>query len=185
MAVSYDVDSPYFYENWTNQLGTWSTSSPIQTRLPKTLGAPSAPGNPGANSGGTPNAAVPTGSFNGCPTSADSGVTRCMEGNPINAATGNKFQVETDFVGAPHTGLALQRYYNNQDTTASPFGAGWRSTYHRALIIPALPLVNYARLTSRTPIQAIRADGYVDTFTQNIMGCGNPTPMSPAVWLRL
>src|SRR5262249_22599732 len=30
------------------------------------------------------------------------------EGNPINPGTGNKFQAETDFTAAPHTGLSLR-----------------------------------------------------------------------------
>jgi len=43
-------------------------------------------------------------------------------GNPINAATGNKLQVETDFVGAPQTQLELRRSDNSQDSTAEKRG---------------------------------------------------------------
>ncbi|MGH6852171.1 MAG: hypothetical protein ACREDJ_03025, partial [Methylocella sp.] len=32
------------------------------------------------------------------------------EGGPINSGTGDKYQVETDFVGVPNTGLELRRY---------------------------------------------------------------------------
>jgi RHS repeat-associated protein len=77
-------------------------------------------------------------------------------GNPINAATGNKFQVERDFTGAPVTGLALTRYYNSQDTTSSAFGAGWHSTWHRSL-----------NPVSAGMVIVTRADGREDTFTIN------------------
>jgi RHS repeat-associated protein len=78
----------------------------------------------------------------------------CYVGNPINAAIGNKFQAETDFVAAPITGLALTRYYNSQDTTSSAFGSGWHSTWHRSL-----------NQISATTVTVIRADGREDTFT--------------------
>lgn len=79
-----------------------------------------------------------------------------MCGNPINAATGNKLQIETDFVGAPQTQLELMRYYNSQDATATAFGANWRGSYHRGLVQP-----------DSTTAKVTRADGRVDTFTLN------------------
>jgi len=80
------------------------------------------------------------------------------EGNPMNAATGNKFQTETDFIGAPNTGLELRRYYNSQAAVApGPFGANWGSTYQRSII----------SLSSGAIAQAVHADGRVDTFTLN------------------
>jgi RHS repeat-associated protein len=94
------------------------------------------------------------------------GDCRCTgEGNPINSATGNKFQVETDFVGAAHTGLELRRYYNSQDTTSTPFGANWHSTWYRAI---ASPDSNTAKVT--------REDGRSDTFTKNASGVWTPQP---------
>ncbi len=78
----------------------------------------------------------------------------CQAGNPINAATGNKFQAETDFTGAAVTGLAVTRYYNSLDTTSSAFGADWHSTWHRSLN-PFLP----------STVVVTRADGREDTFT--------------------
>ena len=41
---------------------------------------------------------------------------KACDGNPINAATGNKFQAETDFVGTPGTGLEMRRFYNSQNS---------------------------------------------------------------------
>ena len=83
----------------------------------------------------------------------DPGKTCTKAGNPINAATGNKFQAETDLACAPATGLALTRYYNSQDTTRSAFGVGWRSAWHRSL-----------NPVSATVAVVTRADGRQDTF---------------------
>jgi RHS repeat-associated protein len=80
------------------------------------------------------------------------------EGNPISAATGNKFQTETDFVGAPNTGLEFRRYYNSQSTVApGEFGINWSSTYQRSII----------SLSGGSIVQAVHADGRVDTFMLN------------------
>ncbi len=76
------------------------------------------------------------------------------EGNPVNPGTGNKYQTEADFVGAPGTLLELKRYYNSQDGTKSAFGTGWHSTYHRALA-----------QSSSSAVTVTRANGRVDTFT--------------------
>jgi YD repeat-containing protein len=94
----------------------------------------------------------------------NNGVPPCPNGcvsNPINTATGNKLQVETDFVGAANTGLKVVRAYNSQDTWSSAFGANWRSTWHRAVV--------YTAACGTTPATAkvIREDGRVDTFTLN------------------
>ena len=82
--------------------------------------------------------------------------------DPINAKTGNMFEVETDFVGAPNTQLELRRYYNSQDTTASAFGAGWHSTWHSTWHRGLSVAGNVATVT--------RADGQQDTFTKNGAG---------------
>jgi RHS repeat-associated protein len=87
------------------------------------------------------------------------------EGNPINAATGNKFQAEIDFVGAAHTGLELRRYYNSQDTTTTPVGANWHSTWHRSITSP-----------DSNTVKATREDGRADTFTKNAAGVWTPQP---------
>ena len=76
-----------------------------------------------------------------------------MEGNPINAATGNKFQKEPDYKGAENTYLSLERFYNSHGTGSTAFGANWRSTWHRAI----------AQTDSLT-VKVTRADGRVDIF---------------------
>jgi len=49
-------------------------------------------------------------------------------GNPINAATGNKFQVETDYVGGGQEPLTFARFYNSQLAGVSA-GAVWGHSY--------------------------------------------------------
>ena len=89
----------------------------------------------------------------------------CMEGNPINAATGNKAQAETDFVGGSNLLLTLRRVYNSQDTVATSFGTGWRGTWHRALT-----------QVNPTTITATREGGRVETFTKTAAGLWQSDP---------
>ena len=66
-----------------------------------------------------------------------------MCGNPINFATGNKFQVETDYVGTGPMPLRIERAYNsatptdNFDSMDKPpmlsFGRNWRFHYDRRM----------------------------------------------------
>ncbi len=79
-----------------------------------------------------------------------------LVGDPINAATGNLYEVETDFVGAPSTHLELKRYYNSQTVLATPFGQGWRSTYDRTV-------TSYG--ASPTYAQVTAANGRMDSFS--------------------
>ncbi|CAK0778584.1 hypothetical protein CCP3SC1_970006 [Gammaproteobacteria bacterium] len=90
------------------------------------------------------------GSDPSCPNTVPS-----CEGNPINVSTGNKYEVETDYIGASQTQLSLYRYYNSQDTTLSAFGRNWHSAWHRSL-----------NATSNRVI-VTRGDGRRDTFTLN------------------
>ena len=57
-------------------------------------------------------------------------------GNPVNVATGNKFQVETDFQFG-RTNLAFKRYYNSTNNLQSPFGVGWTAEFFQHLVINA------------------------------------------------
>jgi YD repeat-containing protein len=81
-------------------------------------------------------------------------ICETLVGNPINTATGNKLQVETDFVGSPNTFLELRRIYNSSDTAVTAFGSNWRSTWDRSII-----------KISPTSVKVTRADGRADTFT--------------------
>jgi RHS repeat-associated protein len=60
--------------------------------------------------------------------------TGCREGDPVNCATGNEVEIQTDLsVGGRGPGLALTRSYNSQQavtaTEHGPFGYGWTGPY--------------------------------------------------------
>jgi RHS repeat-associated protein len=78
-------------------------------------------------------------------------------GNPINSATGNKYQLEADYVGAGPFPPKLLRHYNSQDMGAhGPFGTGWRGDFQRSIVFDSGGSVPVAL--------AYRADGKVYTF---------------------
>lgn len=82
---------------------------------------------------------------------------KTCDGNPIDSSTGNKFQTETDFVGAENTGLEMHRFYNSQNSSETAFGTGWRGTWQQSI----------SGLASSGKVQAIRPDGRVETFTKS------------------
>jgi Domain of unknown function (DUF6531) len=51
------------------------------------------------------------------------------------------------------TGLALKRYYNNQDTKSSAFGTGWRSAWHRSLNPVSASAVIVSRPVADRPVR--------------------------------
>lgn len=51
--------------------------------------------------------------------------------NPVNGATGNKYQVETDYVGAAGNPLSFDRHYNSSFVQPRALGRGWRHSYDR------------------------------------------------------
>jgi RHS repeat-associated protein len=82
-----------------------------------------------------------------------SGAAFC--GNPINAATGNKFQVETDYVGGANTQVEFRRYYNSMGTLgSSAVGQMWHNTYDRSV----------QNIQGRSYALVTRADGRIDQF---------------------
>lgn len=83
----------------------------------------------------------------------DSAIPQVCVGNPMNPATGNKLQIETDYVGGQSSFLKLKRFYNSQNPEATIFGAGWHSTYDR-----------HVSWTSSTTVKAVRANGRVESF---------------------
>lgn len=82
-------------------------------------------------------------------------------GNPINVATGNKFQREEDYVGTGPFPLRLTRYYNSFDIgrEGAQFGIGWRGEYQRA--------IEYFGDGGQALAFAYRANGKVLTFKQS------------------
>jgi hypothetical protein len=60
------------------------------------------------------------------------GCEKPMEGNPCNVATGNKYEVETDFVGTGPFPLIFERHYNSSNgVELAQLGGQWRHTYDR------------------------------------------------------
>ncbi len=60
--------------------------------------------------------------------------TKCMLGHPVNCATGNQVETQTDLsVGGRGPGLKLMRAYNSQlaatQSAPGPFGYGWTASY--------------------------------------------------------
>jgi len=140
--IFYNLDYSCSYnQQVSSATGTW-TGGPTQTPVPKNFGNGNVISNPSSPCQVASNDAAPTPHVS----------------NPINVATGNKFQTETDIACAAHTGLNLTRYYNSQDTTASPFGKGWHSSWHHGL-----------KLNGNT-VTVTRGDGRQDIFTNNGAG---------------
>lgn len=83
--------------------------------------------------------------------------------NPIDSATGNKRQVETDYVGSGSFPLQLVRTYNSHrtiDNQRLPLGVGWTHSYQARLV----PLLNGNEVTR---IRAYRPNGAVQTFVRD------------------
>ena len=59
----------------------------------------------------------------------------CPSANPVNPRTGNKIQVETDYMGTGRYPLRFERIYGSDDATmATTIGAHWRHTYDRQVV---------------------------------------------------
>ena len=74
-------------------------------------------------------------------------------GNPCDAATGNKYQVENDYLD-PGSSLVFTRYYNSKLTLDSGLGFGWTSPYTRQLTV------------NGTLMFVRRADGHREAFVK-------------------
>jgi RHS repeat-associated protein len=77
-------------------------------------------------------------------------------GNPINVATGNKFQQETDF--AISKWITFSRYYNSDPAvTSTHIGSHWRHTFDRSLTFDM----------TNSYVAVNHDDGGVDYFTNS------------------
>lgn len=102
----------------------------------------------------------------------------CNTSNPINSATGNKYQRESDYPGLPDGSLRFARYYNStsfRDVTKASFhriGHKWTHTYSKRL--------KFAPIESGiTQIVAERATGRSEFFEYD------GTIVTPAAGTRL
>lgn len=90
-------------------------------------------------------------------------------GNPVNLATGGKYQRETDMPALPGVlGLELVRHYNSHDTRDGLWGVGWASSYDTRLF----------RMGAR--VQIVQADGSRIDFTLENESSGACVPLDPA-----
>jgi YD repeat-containing protein len=76
--------------------------------------------------------------------------------NPINPATGNKYQIENDYIGSGGSVLSLTRTYNRKFSSRMSLGKGWRHSYERAIAAAANGM-----------IAVIHSDGKVFFFSNN------------------
>ncbi|WP_281850420.1 DUF6531 domain-containing protein [Dyella sp. GSA-30] len=81
------------------------------------------------------------------------GSTRLVD--PINAATGNKYQQDTDFRSSKW--LTFRRFYNSDNGVPSTaMGSHWRHSFDRSL-----------QIIGTSTIVAMRPDGFGDAFTKS------------------
>ena len=71
----------------------------------------------------------PNGAWNlGCPDNND--ITHLLIANPINVATGNKYEEAVDLsISSPGISLEFRRSYNSQAISDGPLGFGWTHSY--------------------------------------------------------
>lgn len=89
-------------------------------------------------------------------------------GDPINIATGNKYENEVDYLSNGPSPLMLRRSYNSADTSISSFGTSWRGSYSRFV---SNPYYNYFIINGYYQylyaVDVTRDDGKILTFYQN------------------
>jgi len=79
----------------------------------------------------------------------------CNGSNPVNGATGNKYQAETDYTGTGSLPLAFTRYYNSAYNNRRTVGWHWGHNYDRQLAFSA------------GQAYAVRPDGRAYRFVQS------------------
>jgi YD repeat-containing protein len=57
-----------------------------------------------------------------------------MQCNPVNVATGNKFQVEQDFSSQQPNSLEFKRFYNSSESFGEVLGRQWLHNYQRTIV---------------------------------------------------
>ena len=90
----------------------------------------------------------------------------CGGTNPINLGAGNKYQKESDFVGAGVNPLRFERHYNSNSTSfGSALSIGWSTTYSRRIDF----IRNWASYEPGWTV-VIRDDGKALDYHQNAAG---------------
>lgn len=106
-----------------------------------------------------------------CPASGVNG------SNPIDTASGNKFQRETDYVGVGNHPIVFERFYNSRDLASAGLGATWRHSYSRSLLILDTGDANAF-------VKAFRHNGRVLRFSFSGSVCSRRRT-SPSAWQRV
>jgi RHS repeat-associated protein len=103
--------------------------------------------------------APPAASTGSLPKELGDGQVGCPKcGNPIDLASGNKYETVTDYETAGQNKLSFSRYYNSKGNIVSSFatalGVNWRSNFDR-----------YIRINSPSSVSVERASGQQLDFT--------------------
>lgn len=104
------------------------------------------------------------------PPDCGSGEPSSGVGNPVNASTGNKYQVETDYVNPSNPLLRIRRVYNSQSRTTGMFGRGWSWDFGGA--------IGFAPAADPAKLRVLRPDGRNYYFQSNQAGSSSWTPLS-------
>jgi RHS repeat-associated protein len=87
----------------------------------------------------------------------------CAVSNPVNPATGNKLQIETDYESDGRFPLRLVRVYNSDEATpGTDSGRRWRHTYDRRIV----SVTGATVVGAPTQVFARRGDGKGFRFTE-------------------
>jgi len=82
--------------------------------------------------------------------------------NPVNGATGNKYQAEVDYVAGAGMLLGFARHYNAAFVQSRSLGRGWRHSYDRQFAATGT--------TTGSTAYIVRPDGMAYRFTRNASG---------------
>lgn len=166
-------------QNWASSFSTWQnenqltsvsfdggSSFPVQSSSdwPSTASS--------FDMGGNPIDSIAAGTAGPAAGDTNSVANSGCVGNPINPATGNKFEVQRDYVGLGPFPPRFLRYYNSAvlptGAAATDIGVGWRTVYDRSVQV----------LTGQsTPsVRVVRADGQSLLFTNNGTGWVSADP---------
>ena len=99
-------------------------------------------------------------------------------GNPINLATGNKYEEQTDFSQGD---LSFVRYYNSDNAVrTSTMGMQWLSSYDRSLFFYPITYNSSNEVVAPTQVTVKRPDGQELVFNKSsgiwVSGSGNDVP---------
>jgi len=95
--------------------------------------------------------------------SPPAGAIRGNTANPINIGTGNKYLIESDYMGEGPFPLRFVRYYNSMASAPGSLGGNWRSHFDRSLsVVTTVP--SKGKAVPTTTAKVTRPDGKTYTF---------------------